>query len=147
MNLSKTYKTNSPEETSELGKKIAEALKAGDVVVLSGELGAGKTHLAQGIARGLGVEGYVKSPTFNIIHVYDGGRLLLYHIDLYRIEGALELENLGLEEYIYGKGVSVIEWGERAEELLPDEAIRIQLGFEENNAEGERVIKIKGLAL
>ena len=128
--MKEVFTTLSPEETENLGRKFAERLSSGSVVVLTGELGGGKTTFVKGLAKGLGVKGYVKSPSFTILHIYEGGRLPLYHIDLYRIADARELHNLGLEEYIYGSGVSVIEWGERMGELLPEAAFRIEFFYE-----------------
>jgi tRNA threonylcarbamoyladenosine biosynthesis protein TsaE len=128
----KAYITHSPEETEEAGRKFSERLLAGSVVVLTGELGAGKTVFVKGIARGMGVKGYIKSPSFTIVNVYEEGRLPLYHIDLYRIERGIE--GLGLEEYIYGRGVAVIEWGEKAEAFLPEGAIRVRFFYEGEDA-------------
>lgn len=119
--LKETHITGSPEETEALGVELAKGFKAGDIVGLCGELGAGKTCLVRGIAAGLGFKGYVKSPSFTIMHIYnggDGGRLPLYHIDLYRIRGEREIFDAGLEEYIYGNGVSVIEWADKSPEVL-----------------------------
>jgi len=118
-----------PSETEAFGMRLAEDLSAGSVVAVSGELGAGKTVLARGIARGLGVEGYLKSPSFTIVNEYREGRLPLYHIDLYRLEGGALSAELGLEEYLYGDGVCVIEWAERAPELIPKDAIRITITY------------------
>ena len=123
-----TYVTNSAEETEELGRTFAKRLHKGSVVSITGELGCGKTVFTKGIAKGLGITGYVKSPSFVIAHEYDGGRLPLYHIDLYRIDKGVS--DLGLEEYIYGKGVCVIEWAEKAEGLLPDNAVMIRFFYE-----------------
>ncbi len=122
------YTTNSAEETEELGRTFAKRLHKGSVVSITGELGCGKTVFTKGIAKGLGITGYVKSPSFVIVHEYDGGRLPLYHIDLYRIDKGIS--DLGLEEYIYGNGVTVIEWAEKAEGLLPDNAILIRFFYE-----------------
>jgi len=132
----KSFVTTGPSETEELGMKLAEGLSAGSVVALRGELGAGKTVLARGIARGLGVEGYLKSPSFTIVNEYNEGRIPLYHIDLYRLpEGAEDAscgdptDELGLEEYLYGDGVCVIEWAERAASLIPQDAIRVTITY------------------
>ncbi len=133
----KVVTTNSPEETEELGKGFAGGLKRGDVVALVGELGSGKTRFVQGMAGALGIEGYVKSPSFTIVNVYDGDRVgggggggfPLYHIDLYRVATGAELDTLGLEEYIYGDGVCVIEWAERALDILPDETLVVRFEY------------------
>lgn len=112
--------TRSPEETESLGERLSRSLKEGDRVALIGDLGGGKTRFVRGIARGLGGRGFVKSPSFTIMNMYQGGRLPLYHIDLYRIGGDDEFFFSGLEEFIYGKGVSVIEWAERHPALIRD---------------------------
>ncbi len=122
----------SPEATHALGEHLGRLLRPGDVVLLSGTLGAGKTALTQGIARGLGVAGPVSSPTFTILKEY-AGRIPLYHFDLYRIEDPDELEALGFGDYFYGDGVSVLEWAERGEwgeggaggASWPEDALRI----------------------
>lgn len=123
------FTTESPRETFELGRKFSEGLNEGDVIGLIGELGSGKTQFVKGIAEGLRSKGYIKSPSFTIINVYEGGRLPLYHIDLYRVGRAEEVFDIGLEEYIYGDGVSVIEWADRAEGVLPDYAVRVRFSY------------------
>lgn len=117
----------SAEETRALGQRLSSALKAGDVVLLSGDMGAGKSELARGIARGLGVTGAVPSPTFTILNTYKGGRLPLYHFDWYRIQDPDELYAIGAEEYIGTDGVTLIEWHALAPELLPTDALEIAL--------------------
>ena len=119
--------TNSPEETRRLGEQLAGQLQAGDVVVLEGELGAGKSELARGIARGLGVTETVTSPSFTILNVYESGRCPLYHFDWYRLESAEELYELGMDEYLGGDGIAVVEWAERCPEAVPEDAMRISL--------------------
>ncbi|OPX86949.1 MAG: tRNA threonylcarbamoyladenosine biosynthesis protein TsaE [Pelotomaculum sp. PtaB.Bin013] len=121
-----------------MGKKLGALLRPGDVVCLNGDLGAGKTRFAQGVACGMGVDGPVTSPTFTIINEYLG-RLPLYHMDFYRLEDALELEDLGYEEYFYGSGVTVIEWPERVAELLP--AVRLDI-FIDRSPESEEARNI-----
>jgi tRNA threonylcarbamoyladenosine biosynthesis protein TsaE len=121
----------SPEETRQLGAALGELLAAGDVVLLVGELGAGKTAFTQGIGAGLGVAGTINSPTFTIVKEYTG-RLSLYHFDLYRIEESAELFALGFEEYFGGEGVAVIEWAERGEDdelgaAWPERWLRVKL--------------------
>ena len=120
-------RTHSEEETRRLGERLGGRLRAGDVVLLSGELGAGKSVLARGIARGMGVAGPVPSPTFVLMTVNRGARLPLYHMDLYRLEDARALWESGLEEYIGGDGVAVIEWPERALEAMPAKHLAIEL--------------------
>jgi tRNA threonylcarbamoyladenosine biosynthesis protein TsaE len=108
------FTTQTPEETLDLGQKIGRKLIPGDLLLLSGDLGTGKTTLVQGISLGLGVgpEQYVRSPSFTLINQYQGN-LPVYHIDLYRIESGPDLVNLGLEEYLFGEGVALVEWAER----------------------------------
>ncbi len=110
----------SVEETIQWGaEQMAPRLFQGAVIALTGDLGAGKTHLVKGIARGLGYEGEVTSPTFTLLHEYLGGRLPLYHLDLYRIQGAQEAVRFGVEDYLPSEGVTILEWPERIESLLP----------------------------
>ncbi len=113
---------SSIEASQALGESWAANLTGGEIFALHGVLGAGKTQLVKGLARGLGFEGDVTSPTFTIIHEYRGGRLPLYHIDLYRIRSEKEAVDLGLEEYLPGDGVTVIEWPDRIPTLLPPQA-------------------------
>jgi tRNA threonylcarbamoyladenosine biosynthesis protein TsaE len=121
-----TWRTSSPEQTQQLGQELAHRIGAGTVIALIGPLGSGKTCLAQGICRGLKVEEPVTSPTFILINEYVG-RFPVYHFDLYRLSGADELLELGYEEYFYGEGACLVEWAEKAYELLPDDAIEIHL--------------------
>lgn len=119
--------TTSAEETMALGERLAAHFQAGDVVALYGDLGAGKTHLVKGVARGRGIpEHAVSSPTFTIVQEYDGD-LPIYHIDAYRIQHPDEFYELGYEEYFFGAGLCLIEWPARVEDLLPDTAIRLRL--------------------
>ncbi len=129
-----SYMTNfdliseSPEDTLDIGRIIGENLTGGDIVALTGELGAGKTYLTQGIAKGIGIpEGYyVTSPTFTLINEYPG-RIPLYHMDVYRLSGSRDLEDMGYKEYFYGDGVVVIEWAEKVDDIIPAEALLINL--------------------
>jgi len=120
--------SNSSEFTQNLGRIIGEQASAGDVVLLTGELGAGKTCLTQGIALGLGVEGYVRSPTF-VLMTRHHGRLTLHHVDLYRMASAAEAWDLGLDEQLFGEGVCVIEWADRAAEIFPEDCLWIELDY------------------
>lgn len=113
------------DKTEELAKVIGEVAQPGDNLVLTGDLGAGKTTLTKGIARGLGIEQMIKSPTYTIIREYDQGRLPLYHMDIYRV--ATSGANLGLDEYFEGEGLSVIEWGNLLEEALPEDYLELIL--------------------
>ena len=116
--------SHNPEETFELGKRVAGELRRGDVLALCGDLGAGKTQFVKGLAAGLGIEAEATSPTFTLIHEYQGGRLPLYHIDLYRLEQPEEALNIGLDEYLDGNGVTAIEWADKFEPLIPPTAKR-----------------------
>ncbi|OGB90128.1 tRNA (adenosine(37)-N6)-threonylcarbamoyltransferase complex ATPase subunit type 1 TsaE [candidate division WOR-1 bacterium RIFCSPHIGHO2_01_FULL_53_15] len=124
--------TRSAAETIDLGRKIGAVLKPNDVIALTGQLGAGKTTLIQGIAEGIGVKDYVTSPTFIIINEY-AGRLPFYHIDLYRLDEGLEIADLGIEEYFNRGGVCVIEWAEKLGELLPQAAAKIEIEWISEN--------------
>jgi tRNA threonylcarbamoyladenosine biosynthesis protein TsaE len=112
--------SHSPDETVAHGRAHAATLRRGDVLALCGELGAGKTHFIKGLAAGLGAATAVTSPTFTLIHEYIGGRLPMYHFDFYRLEDADEALKIGLDEYLDGDGVCVIEWGDKFRHLLPD---------------------------
>jgi tRNA threonylcarbamoyladenosine biosynthesis protein TsaE len=120
--------TQNSEETMDFGERLGAALEAGDVVALFGDLGAGKTTMTKGIARGVGVTSEIHSPTFTLIHEHSG-RVPFYHVDLYRLAGDEDVEFLGLEEYVFGDGITVIEWADRAPRLLPEERLEITLGF------------------
>jgi len=114
-----TIISHNPEETFALGIQCAASLRRGDVLALAGDLGAGKTQFSKGLAAGLGVECDVTSPTFTLIHEYPGGRLPLFHIDLYRLEDEEEVLGIGLDEYLEGDGVTVIEWADKFSSLMP----------------------------
>ena len=126
-----THTTTSPEATFELARAFAAKLQKKDLLLLTGELGAGKTRFVQGVAAGLGVPAatYVRSPSFILMNKYDGGRLPLYHFDFYRLHEAGELADLGLEEIVDGDGVTVIEWADRFPGALPGKAIRIDFSI------------------
>ncbi len=120
--------SHSPEETQKLGRRIGELAVAGDAFLLVGELGAGKTCLTQGIAWGLDINEYTLSPSFVIMReLY--GRLPLYHIDLYRLDRLEESVELGLDDYLYGRGVCVVEWAEKALSILPVEHLLIKMSY------------------
>jgi tRNA threonylcarbamoyladenosine biosynthesis protein TsaE len=125
-----TLISNDPAETFRMGRIIGEMLGEGAIVALVGELGAGKTSLTQGIARGVGVgeEYQITSPTFTLVNEYPG-RLKLVHLDVYRLSGSADLPDLGYEEYIFGKGITVIEWAEKIQDVLPDESLFITLTY------------------
>ncbi|MGH4036624.1 MAG: tRNA (adenosine(37)-N6)-threonylcarbamoyltransferase complex ATPase subunit type 1 TsaE [Sphaerochaeta sp.] len=133
--------SHSSEETKEFGKKFAENLKPGAVISLRGSLGAGKTVIAKGIAEYLNIKEAIVSPTFTILQEYNGD-LPLYHMDLYRISGCDEFEMMGGEEMLYGEGITLIEWSEKIDEMLPEDTIYLELTILENQ---DRVIDITGL--
>jgi tRNA threonylcarbamoyladenosine biosynthesis protein TsaE len=141
--LELTLSTHGPDETLALGRHMGSLLEAGDVVALIGDLGAGKTCLAKGIARGLDVpeSSYVRSPSFMILNMYPG-RHTLHHLDLYRIHSPAELEDLGYREIFYGEGVTVIEWADKIDSLLPEEHLRVCLDFQDETG---RVITLAGI--
>jgi len=117
---------NNLKDTEQVGKIIARCLEAGTVLCLDGDLGVGKTAITQFIAREFGVEDYITSPTFTIIKEYEG-RLPFYHMDVYRIDSEEDMYDLGYEEYIYSEGVTIIEWSNKIEDILPDERINIEI--------------------
>jgi tRNA threonylcarbamoyladenosine biosynthesis protein TsaE len=119
-----TFESHSPSETESLGETWGREAKAGLVISLSGDLGAGKTQLVKGIACGLGITSRVHSPTFTLINIYTGGRLPLFHIDLYRLETLEQILSAGFEEYLKPDGVTVIEWAERWFEKVQDSKSR-----------------------
>ena len=118
--------SNGPEETQAIGRVLGESADAGDVFLLVGDLGAGKTCLAQGILSGLGSDEFARSPTFVLVSQY-AGRLTMYHMDLYRLESFAEVLDLGLDEYLFGDGVSVVEWADKAAEAFPDSHMLIEM--------------------
>lgn len=127
-----SYITNNQDETFSIGLELGKNAKPGDVFALIGELGAGKTILAKGIAKGMGIDDEITSPTFTLLEVYESAPPL-YHFDLYRISADAELENLFFEEYWFGDGISVIEWADRALDRLPKEKHTITLGYIDKN--------------
>ena len=119
MEKTKQIESFSAEDTHALGKKLGENAKPGDVYTLLGDLGVGKTVLTQGIADGLGIKEAICSPTFTIVQVYDEGRMPFYHFDVYRIGDIEEMDEIGYEDYFYGDGLTMIEWANLIEEILP----------------------------
>jgi tRNA threonylcarbamoyladenosine biosynthesis protein TsaE len=126
MKAKETFTSRSPEDTQAIGERLGARLEAGDVVACIGELGAGKTCFLQGLARGLGVQADVTSPTFVLINQYRG-RLPVYHVDAYRTESLTELVDLGVEELFHGDGVAVVEWADKLLPLLPSHAITVTI--------------------
>ena len=138
-----TFITHSSEETIELGKIIGRQLIKGDVIAMQGTLAAGKTTITKGIAQALGITENITSPTFCLISEYYG-KMPLYHMDVYRLDGDEDFVNLGTDDMIYGDGVSIIEWSEKIEDMLPDTTIFINITIDENLT---RKIDIKGIEL
>ena len=130
--------TNSPAETRALGRQLAAVLQPGDVLLLWGDLGAGKSEFARGVAEGLGVTSTVTSPSFTILNVYDEGEIPLYHFDWYRLESAEELYELGMDEYLGGDGIALVEWPARCPDAVPEDCLRIRI-----TAEGENTRRIE----
>lgn len=125
------------EDTKKFGHELAGRLTANSVLALVGDLGTGKTTLTKYIAEGLGITETLTSPTFTIVREYHTGRLPLYHFDVYRLESGEDLFEIGAQEYFYGGGVSIVEWADRAAEILPDETLCIFIAYGEK--EGERI--------
>lgn len=136
------YVSNSPAETEDLGAALAERLKPGTVVAFSGDLGAGKTAFVRGMARGLGISERVTSPTFTIVNEYEGGRLPLFHFDMYRLGSSDELFDIGWEDYLVRGGVCAVEWSENVSYAMEGDCIRVDIrrGAHDN----QRLITIEG---
>ena len=134
-----TFISNKPTETEAIARQIAGDLVAGSVLALKGELGSGKTVFTQGLVAGLESDAAATSPTFTIVHEYRGGRLPVYHFDFFRLENRESAVQLGLEEYFFSDGVSVIEWADRFPELIPEQALWISF---EIKSERQRMITL-----
>lgn len=146
MHQKQKFQSHSAEQTIDLGSDLGRRLRRGDTVALHGPLGAGKTTLVKGIARSLLIEEPITSPSFTLVAEYEGFQeslpIVLYHVDLYRINHPREIEDLGIEEILNGSGICVIEWAEKASEFLPDSVIRVEIGL----LKGEnRSVEIQGL--
>ena len=137
--------TNSEQETEQLGQRLGRALRAGTVIAYTGDLGAGKTAFTRGLARGLEIPERVTSPTFTIVNEYEGGRLPLFHFDMYRLGGADELYDIGWEDYLVRGGVCAVEWSENVDEALEEDTIRIDIRRGEEDH--QRSITINGVEL
>lgn len=134
-----TYITHSAQETVDLGEKIGSLLKSGDVIAMIGTLAAGKTTITKGIAKALGITDVVTSPTFCLISEYEGTKMPLYHMDVYRLDGPEDFINLGVEDMLDGDGVCIVEWSEKVSSELPKRTIKIEITPLED---GSRQIKI-----
>lgn len=139
--------THGPEETFALGVKIGENARPGQVYTLNGDLGVGKTVFTQGVAKGLGIEEPVNSPTFTIVQIYDEGRMPFYHFDVYRIGDVSEMDEIGYEDCFFGEGICLVEWAELVEEIIPKDAISVTI--EKNLEQGTdyRKITIEGVTI
>lgn len=137
--------TRSPEETYRFGVKLGREAKAGEVYTLVGDLGVGKTLFTQGFAEGLEIKEPISSPTFTIVQEYEGGRLPFYHFDVYRIGDVEEMDEIGFDDYVSGEGISLIEWSNLIEEILPEKRAEIciekdlEQGFEYRRITVERI--------
>lgn len=143
--MTNVWETHTPEETFELGRSLGEKAVAGQIYCLDGDLGTGKTVFTQGFAAGLGIEEPVNSPTFTIVQQYDGGRLPMYHFDVYRIGDVEEMEEIGYEDCFYGEGVCLIEWSLLIRELLPRTAVRVVIEKELEKGFDYRKISIENM--
>ena len=137
--------THSAEETFELGKKIGQQARPGQIYTLVGDLGVGKTVFTQGVARGLEIYEPISSPTFSIIHVYEEGRMPFYHFDVYRIGDIEEMEEIGYDDYFFGEGICLIEWANLIEELLPENIIAVTIEKDLEKGFDYRKITLKGI--
>jgi len=135
-----------PEETYDLGKRLGEAAKAGDIFCLNGDLGVGKTVFTQGFACGLGITEPVNSPTFTIVQEYHDGKMPLYHFDVYRIGDVSEMDEVGYEDYFFGEGVCLIEWSNLIEEILPEHVIQVTIEKELEKGFDYRKITVEGMS-
>ena len=131
-------------DTYELGEKIGQMAKPGMVISLTGDLGVGKTVFTQGLAKELGIEEPVNSPTFTIVQVYEEGRLPLYHFDVYRIGDIEEMDEIGYEDYFYGEGVCLIEWADLIREILPEQICRVTIEKDLEKGFDYRKITLEG---
>ncbi len=137
------FVTHSREETEMLGARLANALARGRVVAFTGDLGAGKTAFVSGMARALGVEERVTSPTFTIVNEYEGGRLPLFHFDMYRLGSADELFHIGWEDYLARGGVCAVEWSENVAEAMEEDAVRVSI--RRGEGDNDRIITVEGV--
>ena len=135
--------SNSANDTFNIGKELAEQSKPGEVYCLYGDLGTGKTAFVQGLVKALGFLEPISSPTFTVVNCYEGGRLDVYHFDVYRIEDCDEMYEIGYEEYVFGEGVTLIEWSEKIKDILPEERYEITIEKDYDKHEDYRKISIE----
>ncbi|MCR5584933.1 MAG: tRNA (adenosine(37)-N6)-threonylcarbamoyltransferase complex ATPase subunit type 1 TsaE [Lachnospiraceae bacterium] len=138
-----TFSSGSPEETSKIAYDMAMNSKPGDIICLSGDLGVGKTVFTKGFAKGLGIDEPVVSPTFTIVQVYESGRMPLYHFDVYRIDDIDEMDEIGYEDCFFGQGVSLVEWADKIEDLLPETCTRVTISKDLQKGFDYRSIEIR----
>lgn len=136
------FTVNSIAETTSLGYKLGELLNSGDIVCLTGDLGTGKTHITKGIAKGLDINDTITSPTFTIVNEYDSGRLKLNHFDVYRVNDPDEIYAIGFDDYIFSDAVSIIEWANYIEEILPKDYLHIHIAKDLSLGENFRKISL-----
>ena len=139
------YRTNGVLQTEALGERLGRALKSGAVIAYTGDLGAGKTAFTRGLARGLDIPGQVTSPTFTIVNEYEGGRLPLFHFDMYRLGSSDELFDIGWEDYLARNGVCAVEWSENVDDALDSDCIRVDIRRGETSE--QRIIRVTGIEL
>lgn len=136
------FEVNSISETTNIGEALGKLLNAGDIICLTGDLGTGKTHITKGIAKGLNVTDNITSPTFNIVNEYDSGRLKLNHFDVYRVSDPDEIYAIGFDDYIFSDAVSIIEWANYIEEILPNDFLHIYIQKDLSKGENYRKITL-----
>ena len=139
--------TYGPDETFAVGKKIGENAQPGQIYTLNGDLGVGKTVFTQGVAKELGIEETVNSPTFTVVQIYEEGRIPLYHFDVYRIGDISEMDEIGYEDCFYGEGICLIEWAQLIAELLPEDAIVVTIEKNPDKGVDYRKITIEGVMI
>lgn len=136
------FEVNSISETTNIGEALGKVLNAGDIICLTGDLGTGKTHITKGIAKGLNITDNITSPTFNIVNEYDSGRLKLNHFDVYRVSDPDEIYAIGFDDYIFSDAVSIIEWANYIEEILPNDFLHIYIQKDLSKGENYRKITL-----
>lgn len=141
------FDSYSEEETFDFAKSLAMKSKKGDIYALIGDLGVGKTAFTKGFAKGLGIDESIVSPTFTFVQVYDEGDMPLYHFDVYRIGDPSEMDEIGYEDYFYGDGVSLMEWADLVEDILPENTIRVNISKDLSKGVEYRRIEVEGLTI
>lgn len=136
------FSVSNIEETTSIGYELGKLLNSGDIICLTGDLGTGKTHITKGIAKGLSIDEYITSPTFTIVNEYDSGRLKLNHFDVYRVSDPDEIYAIGFDDYIFSDAVSIIEWANYIEDILPKEYLHIHIEKNLDNGENFRTITL-----